>query len=64
MSRPADFSPKTLARITGALYLLTIVLGAVGESIHGRLVVGGDASATATNILTHSVLLRLGFAST
>jgi hypothetical protein len=63
MSRAADFSPKTLARITGVLYLLTIVLGAIGESIHGRLVVSGDASATATNLLTHSTLLRLGFAS-
>jgi hypothetical protein len=52
-----------MARITGALYLLTIVLGGVGESIHGRLVVGGDASATATNIVTHAALLRLGFAS-
>jgi Domain of unknown function (DUF4386) len=63
MSRPADFSPKTLARITGALYLLTIVFGGLGESIHGRLVVSGDASATATNIATHSALLRIGFAS-
>jgi hypothetical protein len=58
-----DHSPKTMARITGALYLLTIVLGGIGESIHGRLVVSGDASATATNILAHSALLRLGFAS-
>jgi len=58
-----DHFPKTMARVTGALYLLTIVLGVVGESIHGRLVVSGDASATATNILAHSPLLRLGFAS-
>lgn len=36
MSRPADFSPKTLARITGALYLLTIVLEAGGGRFLAR----------------------------
>jgi hypothetical protein len=45
------------------VYLLTILLGGVGESIHGRLVVPGDATATATNILTHAALLRFGFTS-
>jgi hypothetical protein len=58
-----EASPRNKARITGALYLLSILLGGAGESIHGRLVVPGDASATAENILTHVPLLRLGFSS-
>ena len=63
MVRPGDMSPRTKARITGALYLLTIVLGGLGESIHGRLVVPADPSATASNLLLHAWLVRLGFAS-
>jgi hypothetical protein len=63
MARLAATSPRTKARIAGALYLLTILLGGVGESMHGRLVVPRDAAATASNILTHTSLLRLGFAA-
>ena len=63
MARLAATSPRTKARIAGALYLLTILLGGVGESVHGRLVVPGDAAATASNILTHTSLMRLGFAA-
>lgn len=63
MARLGDLSPRTKARFTGGLYLLTVLLGGVGESIHGRLVVAGDASATASNILAHGSLVRLGFAS-
>jgi Domain of unknown function (DUF4386) len=59
----AETSPRGKARIAGAVYLLTVLLGGVGESIHGRLVVPGDAAATATNILAQTSLLRLGFAS-
>jgi Domain of unknown function (DUF4386) len=62
-ARIVEMSPRAKARITGAFYLLTILLGGVGESIHGRLVVPADATATAANILTHASLLRLGFAS-
>lgn len=62
-ARIAETSPRAKARITGAFYLLTILLGGVGESIHGRLVVPGDATGTAANILAHASLLRLGFAS-
>jgi hypothetical protein len=47
----AEGSPRGKARMTGAAFLPTVLLGGVGESVHGRLVPPGDAAATATNIL-------------
>ncbi len=54
-------SPRQLARMAGALYLINIVLGAFATAIvPAMVVVSGDAAATAHNIQTHELLYRLG----
>lgn len=58
-----DTTKKT-ARIAGVLYLLMGAAGAFGMMyVHGKLVVRGDASATAANILAHEWLYRIGIVS-
>lgn len=50
------------ARVTGALYLVIFVCGLFSElAVRGSLVVRGDATATAGNILASQGLFRLGF---
>jgi hypothetical protein len=62
MDRIAETSPRAKARLTGLFYLLTILTGIFAQGfISERLVASSDAAATATNILTHESLYRLGF---
>jgi hypothetical protein len=59
--RIAEASPRHLARIAGALYLIIIVGGLFATGyVPAALVVPSDAAATAHNILAHELLYRLG----
>jgi hypothetical protein len=59
-----EWSPRLKARIAGLLYLIVIAGGIFAEMfVRGRLVVHGDAAATAHNIITHELLYRFGFAA-
>ena len=63
-SRPVETSPQLYARVGGALYLIIIVLGAVGELvIRGKVVEPGNAAATAANLRSMEFLWRVGIAS-
>ncbi len=54
-------SPKKTARIAGALYLLIIVGGLFTEAfVRSSLIVSGDATATANNIVASESLFRTG----
>jgi Domain of unknown function (DUF4386) len=59
--RRAEVSPRQLARIAGGMYLINILCGffAIGY-VPAAIVVSGDPTATAHNILAHELLYRLG----
>lgn len=60
-SRALEWSPRTCARLGGILYLFVIVAALFGEAfVRGRLIVSGDATATAHNILGSETLFRFG----
>src|SRR5215471_10597420 len=63
MTPPSDWSPKARARLAGVCEALEGIASSYGQVIIlGRLVVAGDAAATAANILAHESLFRAGFA--
>src|SRR5207244_6071405 len=63
-SHPIETSPQLYARIGGALYLIIIVIGLYGEAfVRGKLIVSGDATATAANIMSHESLWRFHIAA-
>jgi hypothetical protein len=64
MERIAEESPRFKARVAGAFYLITIIMGVFAEVfVRGALFVRDDAAATATNILAHESLYRFGLAA-
>jgi hypothetical protein len=56
-------SPRRLARIAGALYLVNIVGGFFAIGIVPLLLIGPDPAATAQNIQAHEFLYRAGIAA-
>jgi hypothetical protein len=60
--RAVEISPQVYARVGGWLYLVVFVAGIFADGfVGGRLVVPGDAAATAHNIMASLLLWRLGF---
>ena len=64
-AQPASaLSPRAKARFAGLCYLICGSAYTFADgSVRGKLVVAGDAAATARNILAHESLYRLGFAA-
>lgn len=61
---PGQVAVQTWARFAGALYLIIIVIGLLGETlIRGTLVVPADPTATAQRILGAPTLWRVGIAA-
>jgi hypothetical protein len=64
MERIGETSPSFKARMAGVFYLLTGTTYVFGSMfVLGKLVVDGDAAATAARIVAHEPLFRLGFAA-
>lgn len=64
MVRPVETSPRSLARLAGLFQFLEGLTATFGEVIVlGKLIVSGNAPATAANIQGHEQLFWLGFAS-
>jgi hypothetical protein len=62
--RPIEVSPRTVARLGGVLYLLIIAIGLFAELVvRRRILVSGDALATAANLRAHETLWRWGIAA-
>lgn len=62
-NKSAAASPQVYARIGGMAYLIIIVAGAIGEMfIRNKMIVTGNAAATASNITASPLLWRISIA--
>lgn len=62
--QPIEASPQLLARLGGLLYLVIIAIGIFAEVfVRRRILVTGDAMATAANLRMHETLWRWGIAA-
>jgi len=62
-NKTVDTSPQLYARIGGVLYLIIIVIGFCSEFfVRDKLVVSGDVTATANNIMASESLWRISIA--
>ena len=60
----AEAPPRALSRIGGVLYLIIIVLGFFNEAyVRNKIIVSGDAAATAANLRSFESLWRFGIAA-
>lgn len=60
---PSAVPVQTYARIGGVLFLISAIAGGFGEFfVPSQLVVSGDATATASNIVASESLFRMGLA--
>lgn len=63
-NRAVETSPQVYARIGGALYLILILAGMFAVIfVRDKLIVSGDATATANNIIASPLLWRIGIAA-
>ena len=62
--RSEGFSPRQLAAIAGAAYLVTSVASFWNLYAISTLVVSGDSARTAANIVANAVLFACSFFST
>src|SRR5437879_9284315 len=62
--RKSAMNVQRYERIAGALFLVSLVAGGFGEAyVPSKIIVSGDAAATAANIMNFESLYRLGFAA-
>lgn len=60
-NRIADQSPRKTARMAGLFYLIFILTTVLATYVRSRLIVSGDAAATANNIMGSELFFRIGF---
>lgn len=61
--KTTEISPQVYAKIGGVLYLIIIVVGLFAEIfVRSKLIVSGDPTATANNIMASEQLWRIAFA--